>query len=145
MEQKWITDRLPTAADGDIDGDVRMRPPGGDRSWIVHWSFVCRGMDWLHTGLWEPPAQPASTEPDRIAALEQRVAEHIRAQSLLTAALIKRIEALEGVPTDGAIPENGIGVAGGITALERRITELTSLFWAHSHPAVVEPTTDPQS
>jgi len=75
MEQKWITDRLPTAADGDIDGDVRMRPPGSDRSWIVHWSFVCRGMDWLHTGLWEPPAQPASTEPDRITALEQRVAE----------------------------------------------------------------------
>jgi hypothetical protein len=81
MTQEWITDRLPTEADGDGDGDVWMRrAPGSDGARFIHWTFVWPGMDWLHTSFWRPPAnpapaQPTPTEPDRIAALEQRVAE----------------------------------------------------------------------
>jgi hypothetical protein len=75
----WITDRPPTGADGDMDGDVRMRrAPGSDRTRLIHWSFVPPGVDWQRTSYWKPPAEPTPakpTEPDRIAALEQRVAE----------------------------------------------------------------------
>jgi hypothetical protein len=80
---EWITDRLPTEADGDMDGDVRMvRAPHADPDdyLLVHWSYVGDAAPWHHTSCWEPPtepppAQPTPTEPDRIAALEQRVAE----------------------------------------------------------------------
>ena len=76
MPQEWITDRLPTEADGDGDGDVRIRrAPGSDVTRLTHWTFVGAGMDWQRTSFWEPPTEPAPTEPDRIAALEQRVAE----------------------------------------------------------------------
>jgi hypothetical protein len=81
MSQEWITDRLPTQADGDMDGDVYMRrAPGSDGARLIHWTFVWPGMDWLRTSFWQPPTEPAPTEttgiePDRIAALEQRVAE----------------------------------------------------------------------
>jgi len=72
MERKWITDRPPTEADGDEGGDVRMkRAPGADENHFIHWSYVGAGVPWKHTPWW----QPAPTEPDRIAALEQRVAE----------------------------------------------------------------------
>jgi hypothetical protein len=102
---------------------------------IVHWSYVGDAAPWQHTRCWKPPA-----EPDRIAALEQRLKEHIRAQSVLAAALIKRLEALEGLPPDGAIPEGGRGVPGGIAALEQRVAErfatLEQLFWAHKHEAM---------
>jgi len=124
MEQEWIRDRRPTAADGDQDGDVRMKSgPGGDGFRLIHWSYV-GGVPWQHTSYWNPP-----TEPDRIAALERRVAGQDRAQSVLAAALVKRLEALEGVPHDGAIPE------GEVPTLAQRMTELETLFWAHKHEA----------
>jgi hypothetical protein len=74
---EWITDRLPTEADGDGDGDVRMvlRPNVSDDYNFAHWSHIGLGVPWQHTRFWEPPTEPATTEPDRIAALEQRVAE----------------------------------------------------------------------
>ena len=76
MNQEWITDRPPTEADGDMDGDVRIRrAPGSDRSRLTYWSYVQPGMDWQHSSFWQPPAEPAPAEPDRIDALEQRVAE----------------------------------------------------------------------
>ena len=153
MEQEWITDRLPTEADGDMDGDVRLR----DRPGSSGWSFVRPGAPWRHTSYWKPSAEPETTEPDRIGTLEQRLAdriayleewteysihalkqqlkEHIRAQSVLAAALVKRLEALEGLPPDRAIPEGGRGVPGGIAALEQRVAELGQLFWAHKHVA----------
>ena len=64
MTQEWIVDRLPTEADGDPDGDVRMkRTPGVDAHHLIHWSYVGAGAPWQRTGWWEPP-----TEPDRIAS-----------------------------------------------------------------------------
>jgi hypothetical protein len=81
MEQQWITDRLPTEADGDADGDVRLRRwPGSIEYSFAHWSHIGLGVPWRHTSYWKPPTEHTSTEhtstePDRIAALEQRVAE----------------------------------------------------------------------
>ena len=85
---EWITDRLPTEADGDQDGDVRMQASpgeGSDSYFIIDWSHVSPGAPWQHTDYWQPPTEPTPTEPDRIeptpteptriAALEQRVAE----------------------------------------------------------------------
>jgi len=69
---EWITNRLPTEADGDSDGDVRLRR--GKNFGLVHWSYVGPGAPWQHTSYWKPSAEPETTEPDRIAALEQRVA-----------------------------------------------------------------------
>ena len=68
---EWITDRLPTEADGDGDGDVWMRHvSGSEYNFFAHWSHVGPGAPWQRTIYWKPP-----TETDRIAALEQRVAE----------------------------------------------------------------------
>ena len=117
---EWIRDRLPTGADGDRDGDVRMKSgPIGGRYHLIHWSHVGAGVPWQHTGVW----QPAPTEPDRIAALEQRMTElearlspsdepssyeqakveHLRASTTLTlararATLLDRGVALEAQP-----------------------------------------------
>lgn len=55
----WITDRLPTKADGDCDGDVlvRTRPGhGSDRPAYCHWTLVRRGLSWRHADSWRPPA-----------------------------------------------------------------------------------------
>jgi len=88
---EWITDRLPTEADGDGDGDVWMRrAPGSDGARFIHWTFVWPGMDWMHTSFWRPPANPTPTEPDRIAALEQRVAELEAFKKAVTATPVRR-------------------------------------------------------
>jgi hypothetical protein len=74
----WITERLPTKADGDFDGDVRLANADRSDYILVHWSYVATGAPWQRTSYWKPPAEPTPakpTEPDRIAALEQRVAE----------------------------------------------------------------------
>ena len=66
---EWITDRLPTAVDGDMDGDVQMKSgPSGDSFHLIHWSHVGAGVPWQRTGWWEPPTEPAPTEADRIAS-----------------------------------------------------------------------------
>jgi hypothetical protein len=96
---EWITDRLPTEADGDRDGDVRMVPaPGADTVGyvLVHWSYVGSAAPWQRTSCWEPPAEPAPAEPtpaepDRIAALEQRVGE-LEAQMRPTAETFEQPE-----------------------------------------------------
>jgi hypothetical protein len=98
---EWITDRLPTEADGDRDGVVWMRhSSGSEYNFFAHWSHVGPDAPWQRTIYWKPPA-----EPDRIAALEQRVVRHLRDQDELIAAMAKRLESLE------------------------------QLFWAHKHEA----------
>jgi hypothetical protein len=77
---EWITDRSPTAADGDKEGDVCIVTgpgrDGEDEYAYVHWSYVGQRAPWRHSRNWEPPDEPDLTEKtDRIAALEQRVAE----------------------------------------------------------------------
>jgi hypothetical protein len=95
MTQEWITDRQPTAADGDMDGDVRMlRGPSHRGYALIHWSYVGAGVPWQHTGLWQPPAEPAPTEADRIAALEQRVAELGRLTARLSLSTADALESL---------------------------------------------------
>jgi hypothetical protein len=196
---EWITDRPPTRADGDHIGSVhvKMHPRGGSFC-RIYWSYVAVGAPWQHTSHWQPPAEPAPTEPDRIAALvkrlealegvaelpgglpdlelrvaelergedadgllyshlqsrlaklegvqddgsapkwtldriaalEQKLKEHIRAQSGLAAILVKRLEALEGLPPNGAIPEGGRGVPGGIAALWEEMRHRTDTLMA---------------
>jgi hypothetical protein len=65
----WITDRPPTEADGDCDGDVLMQQrPGKEPQAFVHWSHACPGVPWKRTAWWRPPAQP-QPEPRRFASL----------------------------------------------------------------------------
>ena len=76
MPQEWITDRLPTEADGDMDGFVFMRHVSSpEYNFFAHWSHVGPDAPWRRTICWKPPTEPTPTEPDRIAALEQRVTE----------------------------------------------------------------------
>lgn len=61
----WITDRPPTEADGDMDGDVwvRTRP---DIGFYVHrnWSIVGIGTPWQRSHFWRPPAPQIEPEPE---------------------------------------------------------------------------------
>lgn len=54
----WVTDRLPTDADSDEDGDVmvRCRPDSDDWNW-VHWEDVC----WPGTPWASPPDEKANS------------------------------------------------------------------------------------
>ena len=89
---EWITDRRPTAADGDANGDVRMmRSPGLPSMAFIHWSYVGAGVPWQRRPSRQPPTEPTPTEADRIAALEQRMA----ADSDRIAALERRVFGLE--------------------------------------------------
>jgi hypothetical protein len=74
------------------------------------------------------PAKPNSS-------LERRVSEHIKAQSVLTAALVKRLEALEGVPLDGAVPAK---VPGGLPALAEKVKALEDTVNATTQPNYLE-------
>ena len=107
---EWIIDRLPTRADGNGEGNVWMRlSPLTTMHFSVHWSYVGSAAPWQHAPSWRPTAEPAPTEPDRIAALEQRLADRI-------AYLEER-------------------TARSIHALEQRLSSWEQLFWAHKHEA----------
>ena len=55
----WITDRRPTEADGDSDGDVLARcHPDSDGHCYLHWSHVGEATPWMHWSRWQPPALP---------------------------------------------------------------------------------------
>jgi hypothetical protein len=78
---KWIADRPPTEADGDHIGSVHVKiHPRGGSFCRIYWSYVAAGAPWQHTSHWQPPAE----QPDRIAALEQRVAKLEAFQRALT-------------------------------------------------------------
>ena len=51
----WITDRLPTKADGNSEGDVLVREPTGKRTDLrLHWHNVMPGWPWRHSEDWSP-------------------------------------------------------------------------------------------
>jgi len=58
---EWITNRLPTEADADDDGDVTVQnrpetePSAGP---YFNWKLVVPGMAWTHTDTWVEPAEP---------------------------------------------------------------------------------------
>ena len=74
----WITDRRPTEADGDEDGEVLLRrfadyrrdSTTGSRDALVDWRHIGEGVPWKRTGTWESPAtpEPAPT-PRKFASL----------------------------------------------------------------------------
>ena len=93
IESEWITDRLPTVADGDAGGFVRMKrkPSSSKTDWTpVHWSHVGAAAPWQHTNFWESP-----TDSDRIAALERKMAGHVGVNPDAITALERRIVELE--------------------------------------------------
>ncbi len=67
----WVTDRLPTQEDGDDYGNVHKLFERTEEAFSTeHWSQISSvGIPWRHTASWNPQ------QADRIAALEQRVAE----------------------------------------------------------------------
>jgi hypothetical protein len=71
---------------------MRLRPDA-DSHYLVHWSYA-GGAPWQHTSFWQPPAEPAPTEADRIAALEQRVAELGRLTARLSLSTADALESL---------------------------------------------------
>ena len=75
----WITDRPPTAADVDSDGDVVARyHPDDDDYCYMHWSYVGAGVPWRHcVGAGVPPTdlEPAPT-PRKFASLTRTVTDH---------------------------------------------------------------------
>jgi hypothetical protein len=94
---KWITDRLPTEAVADRDGDVQIpyRVDSDDHRW-QHWSLVVLGQPWSSEEARriiaadadeptppEPPAPPIQPEPtfQELRALVDL--EHLRAQAEL--------------------------------------------------------------
>jgi hypothetical protein len=84
----WITDRLPTEADADSDGDVKVPLAKSHvtvANWLYQrWDVIVPGQPW-----WSQKAAAGvasetgpATESDRIAALEQRVEDHFAALEL---------------------------------------------------------------
>lgn len=69
----WITDRLPTGADGDKDGDVICLLDGTNNVWCgAHWRRVEPGTAWL---AFTPPATPSTPTPltRRIVSLTRTI------------------------------------------------------------------------
>lgn len=61
----WITDRLPTEADGDADGDIAVLGHEGSRWFVVPWDEVGSNQPWL-------PFIPPGATPEPTAPTSQR-------------------------------------------------------------------------
>ena len=75
----WITDRPPTEADGDADGDVlvQMRPDSALGT-CLHWAHVAPWAPWRHTTFWKEPVaapEPATptTQPRRFVSISRTI------------------------------------------------------------------------
>ena len=66
----WITDRLPTEADADAEGEVSIRRGPELRSYM-HWSYVVPGQPWWSSSAATQPTQP--TPPPAPAPAPTRV------------------------------------------------------------------------
>lgn len=77
----WITDRLPTAADADRDGDVKIpcRPgdqPDDDSTFWVHYSLIFPGQPWwsaMASQATPAPAEPPAPTPPAERKIKQFV------------------------------------------------------------------------
>ena len=73
MTHEWITHRLPTEADGDSHGDVRVpRDSEGTGWWFQHYTLIVPGQPWWS----EKAALSAEVEP--VAALVVAVGQQWR-------------------------------------------------------------------
>ena len=76
MTHEWITDRLPTEADADVDGDVRVprgraQDPAGERWWYQHYSLIVPGQPW-----WSPRvSERVEVEPVAVPAPTRKVVQ----------------------------------------------------------------------
>ena len=79
---EWITDRAPTEADADPDGDVLIRRSSTDfialpwRYVAAGAPYVAAGAPWRRTGIWCQPAPAA--EPTPLPAPAAEIPEPIR-------------------------------------------------------------------
>lgn len=91
----WITDRLPTKADADKDGDVLVPGKPGDpfnADTIDSWNYrlIILGQPWLpaYSKASSAPADPAPAQaqpapkPEYSDPMEQARLEHLRAQMM---------------------------------------------------------------
>ena len=73
----WITDRSPTKADGDMDGDVLVQVrPESVVGTCLHWAYVSPGTPWRHTTFWKifneaPKPDARATEPRRFVSISR--------------------------------------------------------------------------
>lgn len=84
----WITDRPPTEADADPDGDVFVSGAG---YWA--WDQVGPGQTWCHTYYWEPRSKPQQqcdplSEPVFVSPLGLRVGQVWRTRNGCTATIL---------------------------------------------------------
>lgn len=78
----WITDRRPTEADGDEDGEVVLRRFAdgrrdstlGKREALVDWRHIGKGVPWKRTDIWQPPATSEPT-PRKFASLTRTITD----------------------------------------------------------------------
>lgn len=97
----WITDRPPTEADGDKDGDVWVRiRPDRELGLHMHWSHVGIGKPWQRSQFWMPPAPQPKPEPEP----EEVVAE----LSPRRFVFISRTVQANGFHTLDAIDDDGV-------------------------------------
>ena len=72
---EWITDRPPTEADADPDGDVLIRRNPSD---FIHlpWRYVAAGAPWRRTGTFPAPAKLNTTVsyPRRFVSISRQIA-----------------------------------------------------------------------
>ena len=66
---EWITGRLPTAADADEDGDVRVRYETGgapENGVFAHYSVIVPGQPWWSRNAAAQPTPPPAPAPTRV-------------------------------------------------------------------------------
>ena len=74
----WITDRPPTEADADFDGDVAVKQrPASDSFAYLHWTFVKPGTAWRRTAhrnafeIAAPEPSASATQPRRFVSISR--------------------------------------------------------------------------
>ena len=74
----WITDRLPTAADGDINGNVWVAGISG-YCHLVFWKRVLQMPQWVHTSKWRPQPLTLGQRIDAELAANAELSPELRA------------------------------------------------------------------